>query len=181
VLAYVVGLNQALITHLVQLVDQPYLEQRTRTMPQPYTIIDPQPWAQNSRENKPSIWAPLEMSRIPSFHPTNPPQPPTLHIHQSPIIHIDFALEISEPSECEESALWVEGDEVVRVRRKLNDRVAALVEDRCFGGHEAIAYSEFLRGWIPSKVVDRAFLLYKESGRSRRGCLGNSPRTTLAS
>ena len=128
-------------------------------MPQSYTIIDPQSWTQNSRENEPSIGAPFKLSRIPCLHPTDPPQPATLHVHQPPIIHIDFTLQVPEPCECNESALRVEGDEVVWLCRKLNDRVAALVEDGCFGGHETIAYSEFLRGRVPGKIVNRAFLV----------------------
>jgi len=113
-------------------------------MPQPYAIINSQPRAQNSRENKAPVRAPLELSRIPCLHATNPPQPATLHIHQPPIIHIDLSLEIPEPGERNESTLRVEGDKVVRVWRKLNNRVAALVKDGCFGGHEAITDSEFL-------------------------------------
>lgn len=139
-----IELNQTLIAHLVQLINQPYLEQRACTMPQPYAIINSQPWAQNGRENKAPIRAPLKMSCIPCLHATNPPQPATLYIHQSPVIHINLSLEIREPGECNESTLRVEGDKVVRVCRKLNDRVAALIKDGCFGGHEAIADSEFL-------------------------------------
>ena len=45
------------------------------------------------------------------------------------------------------------------VCRKINDRVAALVKDGGFGGHETIADGEFLRGGVPGKVVDRAFLV----------------------
>jgi len=55
--------------------------------------------------------------------------------------------------------LRVEGDVVVWVCRKINDRVAALVKDGGFGGHETIADGEFLRGGVPGKVVDRAFLV----------------------
>ena len=59
------------------------------------------------------------------------------------------------------------------VRRKLNNRVAALVEDGCLGGHEAIAYGEFLRRGIPRKVVDRAFLVCGESEPAeKRTCTG---------
>ena len=113
-------------------------------MPQSYAIINPQPRAQNGRENKTPIRAPLEMSSIPCLHATNSSQPATLYIHQSPIIHIDLSLEIPKPGECNESTLRVERDKVVRMSWKLNDRVAALVKDGCFGGHEAITDREFL-------------------------------------
>src|SRR5258706_11932294 len=113
-------------------------------MPQSYAIINPQPWAENGSENKAPIRAPLEMSRIPCLHATNPPQPATLYIHQSPIIYIDLSLEIPEPGECNESTLRVEGDKVVRIGWKLNDRVAALVKDGSFGGHETITDRKFL-------------------------------------
>ena len=97
------------------------------------------------------------MGRIPCFHPPNPPQPATLHVHQSPIIHIGFDLGVPEPGGCGGATLWVEGVADVWVCRKLNNWMAALVEDGRLGRYEAIARGKFRRG-APHKIVDRALL-----------------------
>ena len=67
--------------------------------------------------------------------------------------------QIAETSESHQATLWVPAYKIVRACTKLESGLDALVEQCRFGRHEAVDDAKLLRIWVPSKVMDGAFLV----------------------
>jgi hypothetical protein len=100
-------------------------------------------------------------------------------VESATVKDVDFAGEIAKSSECQESALWIEGDEVSGMSAKIVQDFNTLIEQDGLRWHISVDNTELLRVGAPREIMDRPFLIQLDPAVKIAGGTQNN-KTRLA-